>query len=124
MIVPKILIVDDAFFMRNMIGNMIKEIGYTDIYFAVDGNDAVEKAKEFQPDIITLDISMPGMDGLEAVSKIIEVSPKSKVIMVTAVDNQFAIREALKGGAVDFLKKPVAKSELEDRIKRHLELDT
>lgn len=116
----KILIVDDAFFMRNMIGNMVKEIGYTDIYFAVDGLDAVEKAKELLPDLVTLDISMPGMDGLEAVEKIMEVSPNTKVIMVTAVDNQFAIKEALKKGAVDFLKKPIAKSELEDRIQRFL----
>jgi two-component system, chemotaxis family, chemotaxis protein CheY len=117
---PKILIVDDAHFMRNMIGNMVKEIGYSDIFFAVDGADAVAKAKELQPDLITLDISMPGMDGLEAVSKIMEVSPNSKIIMVTAVDNQFVIKEALKGGAVDFLKKPIAKSELEDRFKRLL----
>lgn len=117
---PKILIVDDAYFMRNMIGNMVKEIGYSDIYFAVDGFDAIEKAREHQPDLITLDISMPGMDGLEAISKIMGVSPNSKVIMVTAVDNQFAIKEALKGGAVDFLKKPIAKSELEDRLKRFL----
>ena len=117
---PKILIVDDAFFMRNMIGNMVKEIGYDDIYYGVDGKDAVEKAREIQPDIVTLDISMPEMDGLEAVGKIMEVSPHSKVIMVTAVDNQFAIREALKSGAVDFLKKPIAKSELQDRFERHL----
>jgi two-component system, chemotaxis family, chemotaxis protein CheY len=117
---PKILIVDDASFMRNMIGSMVKEIGYREIYFAIDGFDAVEKAKELQPELITLDISMPGMDGLEAVSKIMQVSPNSKVIMLTAVDNQFAIKEALKNGAVDFLKKPIAKSELEDRFKRFL----
>lgn len=117
---PKILIVDDAFFMRNMIGNMVKELGYSEIYFAVDGFDAVEKSRELQPDFITLDISMPGMDGLEAVGKIMEVSPSSKIVMVTAVDNQFAIKEALKSGAVDFLKKPIAKTELEDRFKRFL----
>ena len=117
---PKILIVDDAFFMRNMLGNMVKDIGYNDIFFAVDGIDAVKNAEELKPDIITLDISMPGMDGLEAVSKILEVSPESKIIMVTAVDNQFVIKSALKSGAVDFLKKPISKDELEDRLKRFL----
>lgn len=116
----KILIVDDAGFMRNLLGNTIKEIGYLNLYFADDGTTAIEKAAEIKPDIITLDISMPIMDGLEAVSKILEVSPKSKIIMVTAVTGQTTIKQAIKNGAIDYLKKPFDKSEVEDILRRHL----
>ncbi len=117
---PKILIVDDAFFMRNMLGNTIRDIGYSDLHFAEDGFQAVEKAKELKPDIVTLDISMPGMDGLEAVEKILEVSPASKIIMVTAVTSQSVVKQALANGAVDFINKPFSKDEIEDRLKRQL----
>ncbi len=119
--VPKILIVDDAAFMRNLIGNTIKQAGYTDLYYAEDGLEAVEKAGEIQPEFITLDISMPNLSGVDAVSRILEVSPSSKIIMISAVTGQQAIKDAIKNGAIDFVKKPFSKEEIEDVLKKHLE---
>lgn len=116
---PKILIVDDAAFMRNVIGNTLKQIGYTDLYFAEDGFQAVDKANELKPEFITLDISMPGMDGVEVIEKLLGVSPKSKIIMISAVTAQQAVKQAIKNGAVDFIAKPFSKEEIEEVLKRH-----
>lgn len=118
----KILVVDDAFFMRNLLGNTLKDIGYTNIYFAENGQNAVEKALEIRPDLVTLDISMPIMDGIEAVEKIIEACPSCKIVMVSAVTNQNAVKQALMNGAVDFIKKPFDKNELEKVMKKHLDI--
>jgi len=115
-----ILIVDDSFFMRSLLGNAIKDIGYSKISYAEDGIKAIEISKDIKPDLITLDISMPGMDGIETVLGILEVSPKSKIVMISAVNANDIVKQALKNGAVDFLKKPVDRSELEDMLKRHL----
>ena len=95
----KILVVDDAGFMRNLLGNTIREIGYAEVYFAEDGYKTIEKAQETKPDLITLDISMPGLDGIEAISKILEVSPNSKIVMVTAVNSQGPLKQAIMNGA-------------------------
>jgi two-component system chemotaxis response regulator CheY len=117
---PKILVVDDAAFMRNLIGNTIKEIGYSDLYYAGDGLEAVAKAREILPDFVTLDISMPNLNGVDAVAKILEVSPASKIIMITAVSGQHAIKDAIKSGAVDFIKKPFSREEIENVLKKHM----
>lgn len=116
----KILVVDDAGFMRNLLANTIREIGYSDIHFAEDGVRAVEKAAEVKPDLVTLDISMPKMDGLEAVKKILEVSPATKIVMVSAITSQEAVKQAVRNGAVDFIKKPFNKTEIEDMLKKQL----
>lgn len=115
-----ILVVDDSFFMRSLLGNAIKDIGYSEIFYAEDGAKAVEISKTVKPDLVTLDISMPGIDGLETVLRILEVSSKSKIVMISAVNANDIIKQAIKNGAVDFLKKPVDKSELEEMLKRHL----
>lgn len=116
----RILIVDDAQFMRNMLGNIIKSAGYTDIHFAGDGLDAVEKVKELKPKLVTLDISMPGMDGLETIPKILEVAPDTIIIMVSAVSSEIAIKQAIKKGAADFILKPFDNTIICDMLKRHL----
>ncbi|MCX7920407.1 MAG: response regulator [Clostridia bacterium] len=116
---PKIVVVDDAQFMRNLLGNIIKSAGYNELYYAEDGLQAVEKSRELQPEIVTLDISMPGMDGLEAIEKILEVSPQTKIIMVSAVTGQTIIDEALQKGAVDFIKKPFDANEIQGKIKQY-----
>lgn len=115
----KILVVDDAAFMRNLIGNTIKQLGYSEIFFAEDGFQAIDKAKEIQPQFITLDISMPGIDGVEVISKILEVSPLSKIIMVSAVTGQQAIKQAIMNGAVDFVAKPFSPQEIEEVLRKH-----
>lgn len=114
----KILVVDDALFMRKLLGNTLKEIGYSNIEFAEDGLEAVKKAGEIQPQIVTLDVSMPGMDGIEAISKILEVSSRSKIVMVSAVKSQQVIENAINKGAVDYIPKPFNRREVESSMKR------
>lgn len=80
----KILIVDDSRTSRKILHSILEEAGYEIVGEAVDGQDAVEKFKELKPDIVTLDITMPVMDGIEALKLIKEDSPAAKVIMVTA----------------------------------------
>ncbi|MDP4094107.1 MAG: response regulator [Bacillota bacterium] len=116
----RILVVDDAQFMRNMLGNIIKEAGYTDLYFAGDGIEAVEKVKELKPELVTLDISMPGMDGLESIAKILEASPETKIVMVSAVSSDIAIKQAIKKGASDFILKPFDNNIINDMLKKHI----
>ena len=118
MMEKKILVVDDAGFMRHLLGNTIKAIGYQNVSFAEDGFEAVEKARELKPDLITLDISMPGMDGLEALAKILEEWPEAKIVMVTAVTSQKILKQAISMGAVDFLKKPFDKDEIDSMFKK------
>ena len=115
-----ILIVDDSYFMRNLLGNTIKELGYANLFYAEDGNQAIEIAREVKPRLVTLDISMPGMDGIETLMKLKEVSPKSKIVMISAVNSQGIVKQALKNGAADFIKKPVDKMELDGMLKKHL----
>lgn len=115
-----ILIVDDSQFMRNLLGNTIKELGYQNLFFAEDGNQAVEMVKEVKPRLVTLDISMPGMDGIDTVARLMEVSPKMKIIMISALGSSEIVKQALINGAVDFIKKPVDKIELGEMLKKHL----
>lgn len=115
-----ILIVDDAFFIRNLLGDTIRNAGYKNIFFAQDGLEALDKASRLKPDLITLDISMPEMNGIEALGKITEVSPSSKVVMVSALSSRLMVIEALKAGAVDFISKPFNSELVEEVIKKHL----
>lgn len=105
------VIADDATFMRTMLRKMIEGTeGYKVIAEAQNGIEAIKLAGELKPDIITLDITMPEMGGLEAVEKIVDVSPKTKIIMVSAMGQQSMVIEAIKHGASDFVVKPFEKS--------------
>ncbi len=102
----KILIVDDAAFMRMMVKDALKKGGYEDVVEAVDGADAVEKYKELHPDLVIMDITMPNMDGLEALKAIKEENPDSQVVMCSAMGQESMVIEAIKSGAKDFIVKP------------------
>lgn len=102
----KILIVDDAAFMRMMVKDVLSKGGYNDLEEAVDGADAVEKYKELNPDLVIMDITMPNMDGLEALKAIKEIDPNSTVIMCSAMGQESMVIEAIKSGAKDFIVKP------------------
>ena len=102
----KILIVDDAIFMRTVLKKMLEENDFEIVAEASNGVDAIQKAKEFQPDVVTLDITMPEMDGVTALPEILKVSPNSKVIMCSAMGQQPMVIEAIKNGAKDFIVKP------------------
>lgn len=102
----KILVVDDAAFMRMMVKDTLTKGGYTDLYEAVDGADAVKKFKEISPDLVILDITMPNVDGLEALKQIKELNKDSNVIMCSAMGQESMVIEAIKLGAKDFIVKP------------------
>ncbi len=102
----KILCVDDAAFMRKVIKDTLSKNGYTDLYEAVDGADAVEKYGEIQPDLVIMDITMPNMDGLEALKAIRAKNGNANVVMCSAMGQEAMVIDAIQSGAKDFIVKP------------------
>jgi two-component system chemotaxis response regulator CheY len=101
----RILVVDDAAFMRMRCTKLLQENGYETIE-AGNGVEAVQKYKQFKPDAVLMDITMPDMDGIETLKKLREMDPAARVSMVTAMGQQSLVIEALKLGARDFVVKP------------------
>lgn len=104
------LVVDDAIFMRTILKKMLSEAGFKVIGEAGNGLQAIAMAEELKPDIVTLDITMPEMDGLEAIEKILQVSPDTKIIMCSAMGQHSKVVDAIKRGARDFVVKPFEKT--------------
>lgn len=102
----KILIVDDAAFMRMMIKDILTKNGYEIVGEAQDGREAVEKYKELEPDLVTMDITMPEMDGITALKEIKQIDPDAVVIMCSAMGQQAMVIDAIQAGAKDFIVKP------------------
>ena len=102
----KILLVDDAAFMRKMIKDTLTKNGYTDVYEAVDGADAVAKFGELAPDLVVMDITMPNMDGLEALKAIRAKDGSANVVMCSAMGQESMVMDAVRSGAKDFIVKP------------------
>lgn len=102
----KILLVDDAAFMRKMIKDTLSKNGYTDIFEAVDGADAVDKYGEVGPDLVIMDITMPNMDGLEALKAIRAKDGNANVVMCSAMGQESMVMDAVRSGAKDFIVKP------------------
>ena len=102
----KIMLVDDAAFMRMMIKNALTASGYTDFVEAQYGAEAVTKYEEEKPDMVIMAITMPNMDGLQALKKIREADPSAKIVMCTAMGQESMVVDAIKSGARDFIVKP------------------
>ena len=102
----KILIVDDAAFMRMMIKDILTKNGFEVVGEAADGVQAVEKYQETLPDLVTMDITMPEMDGITALKEIQKINPSAKVIMCSAMGQQAMVIDAIQAGARDFIVKP------------------
>ena len=102
----KIMLVDDAAFMRMMEKDALVKNGYTDIYEASDGAEAVEKYDELKPDLVIMDITMPNMDCLEALKAIRAKDANALVVMCSAMGQEAMVIDALKSGAKDFIVKP------------------
>lgn len=109
---PTVLVVDDALFMRTTVGNMFEEWGFDVVGLAANGKEAVELYSRFQPDLVTMDVTMPVMSGLDAVKEIIPRYPEAKIIMITALGQQRIIVEAIESGAKDFITKPFDSNQL------------
>ena len=102
----KILICDDAAFMRMMLKDIMKRIGYSEVYEAENSKKAIEKYIEFKPDLVFMDITMPEMDGIEALKKIIAHDKNATVIMCAAIGQSPLAVETMKNGAKDVIFKP------------------
>lgn len=101
-----VLIVDDAAFMRMMIKNILSKAGYDIVGEAENGAQAVAKFKDLKPELTTMDITMPEMDGISAVKEIMKMDPSAKVIMCSAMGQQAMVIDAIQAGAKDFIVKP------------------
>ena len=101
-----ILIVDDAAFMRINLKNILEKAGYEVVGQAENGKEAIKKYKDLDPDLVTMDITMPEMDGIEAVKKIKEINSDANIIMCSAMGQQSMVVEAIEAGAKDFIVKP------------------
>lgn len=102
----RVLIVDDAMFIRNSLRIILEKHGYEVVGQAGDGEEAIEQYKTLKPDLVTMDVTMPKMDGLEALRNIRAFDVKASVIMVTAVGKEETVREAIMSGAKSFIVKP------------------
>lgn len=114
----KIMIVDDAAFMRMMVKDTLSKGGYTDICEAADGAEAVQKYAEEKPALVLLDITMPNMDGLEALKTIKAADPDAKVVMCSAMGQEAMVIEAIKSGAKDFIVKPFKANRVLDTVSK------
>lgn len=108
----RIMIVDDASFMRLSIRRMLEKYEFEIVAEAVDGRDAVEKFKAHKPDLITMDVTMPNMTGIEALKEIRKLDTDVKIVMVTAMGQETLIREAVISGANSFIVKPFKEEKL------------
>ncbi len=102
----KVLVVDDAMFMRKVVTDALISGGHEVIGEAANGHEAVDRYKQLRPDVVTLDITMPEMDGLAALREIMAVDPEARVVMCSAVGQESKVLEAVKAGARDFVVKP------------------
>jgi two-component system chemotaxis response regulator CheY len=102
----RILVVDDAAFMRRMVSDVLTSGGHEVVGEAADGNEAVERYQELRPDVMTLDITMPEKDGLTALRELIAIDPGATVVMCSALGQESKVLEAVKAGAKDFIAKP------------------
>lgn len=102
----KVLIVDDAAFMRMMIKDILNKNGYEVAGEAENGLKAVERYKELTPDLVLMDITMPEMNGIDAVKNIKAIDPGAKIVMCSAMGQQAMVIESIQAGAKDFIVKP------------------
>ena len=114
----KILLVDDAAFMRKMIKDTLSKNGYTELFEAVDGADAVEKFGEIGPDLVIMDITMPNRDGLEALKAIRAKDGGANVVMCSAMGQESMVMDAVRSGAKDFIVKPFQEERVLEAVKK------
>jgi len=116
----RILVVDDAAFMRMMIKEILIKNGYEVIGEASDGLQALDRFRELKPDLITMDITMPEMDGIQALKEIRSMDSSAKIIMCSAMGQQAMVIDAIQAGARDFIVKPFQADRVVEAIRKAL----
>jgi two-component system, chemotaxis family, chemotaxis protein CheY len=115
-----VLVCDDAIFMRTMIADILSQAGFEVVGEAESGVQAVDKFRQLQPDLVTMDIVMPDMGGIEAVREICKTHPDAKILMCSAMGQQALVVEAIQAGAKDFIVKPFQPSRVLEAVQRVL----
>jgi len=115
-----VLVCDDAIFMRTMISDILAGAGYVVVGEAETGVQAVEKYKQLKPDLVTMDIVMPDMGGIDAVREIVKADPTARILMCSAMGQQALVVEAIQAGAKDFIVKPFQPSRVLEAVERVL----
>ncbi len=112
----KVLIIDDSRIIRRNLVKIFEKLGYDVVAEADNGLSGIEEYKKHKPDVVTMDITMPLMDGIEAVKEIIRIDPKSKIIIVSALNQKKMIFEALENGAKHYIVKPITFDKVKEVI--------
>ncbi len=115
-----ILIVDDAAFMRMMIKDVLTKNGFEVVGEAENGLKGIEKYKELNPELVIMDITMPEVDGIQAVKEIKKIDPNAKIIMCSAMGQQAMVIEAIQAGAKDFIVKPFQAERVTEAVRKTL----
>jgi len=115
-----ILVVDDAAFMRMMIKDILSKAGYNVVAEADNGRKAIELYQLLKPDLVTMDITMPDMDGLTALKEIRKLDPKARIIICSAMGQQPMVIDAIQAGARDFVVKPFQPERVIEAVKKAL----
>lgn len=116
--IARVLVTDDAAFMRMQLKDILTKLGHDVIGEAENGAVAVAKCDELQPDLITMDITMPEMDGIQAVKEIKKSNSNVKIIMCSAMGQQSMVIDAIQAGAVDFIIKPFNAERIKDALEK------
>ena len=119
----RVLIVDDARIIRNILRALMQKIGLKVVGEAVNGAEGIRMYEELRPDLVTMDITMPVVDGLTATRTILQSDPNAKIIMVTSVGQEAIMKEAIVMGARDFIVKPFNEDRITSAIRRVLQLE-
>jgi two-component system chemotaxis response regulator CheY len=114
----RVLIVDDALFMRNLLRDIFSSAGWEIAGEAADGNEAVQKYQDLRPNLVTMDIVMPERSGIEALQDIVAKDPEAVVIMCSALGQESMVMEAIQNGARDFIVKPFQQEQVLEVVKR------
>ena len=117
----RILIVDDSFYMRTMLKNMLTDAGYEVVGEAPNGQTALQMAKETSPDLVTLDVILPDNTGLDVLKGIKKDQPDMKVIIVSAVGQEVIVTEAMQNGALAYIVKPFSEDKVLEVVGKALQ---
>ena len=113
-----VLVCDDAIFMRTMIADILTQAGFEEVGEAESGVQAIEKYRQLKPDLVTMDIVMPDMGGIDAVREICREDPDARILMCSAMGQQALVVEAIQAGAKDFIVKPFQPSRVLEAVQR------
>lgn len=111
-----VLICDDAIFMRSVLRQVLENLGYEVAGEAASGREAVDMYKELRPDLVTMDMVMPDVGGVEAVEQIIKIDPKARIVMCSAMGQELLVQKAMTAGAIGYVVKPFKPEDIEAAV--------